>query len=101
MRKRNFEILLDTENGAEKKKVKGFVAKIKTPGELKFGVCEVDGLWRVTELSTGLAVPGSFADTAEWAMEKAQIAIEKVNVEKTYLQGIVIGTKQTLAKFVM
>lgn len=89
MRKKNFEIRVSP---YETVKVKGFHASIKTPGGFKFGVCEFQKRWRVTELSTGIAVPGSFADTAEESVKKAQIAIDSVNKNKTYLQGTINGS---------
>ena len=89
MRKKNFEIRI---NPFRTEKVKGFYAPIKTLGNLKFGVCKAFGKWRVTELSTGIAIPGSFSDTAEESVKKAQTEIDKVNVEKTYTQGAVVAS---------
>ena len=89
MRKKNFEIRVSP---YETKKVKGFHASIKTLGGLKFGVCEYEEQFRVTELSTGIAIPGSFFDTAEESVKKAQAAIDLVNKNKTYLQGIIAGS---------
>lgn len=89
MRKKNFEIRVSQ---YETLKVKGFNASIKTPGGFKFGVCEFQEQWRVTELSTGIAVPSSFADTAEKSVKKAQAAIDLVNKNKTYFQGVIVGS---------
>jgi len=93
MRKKNFEI---REGVIGTIKVKGFHASIKTPGKFKFGVCKFQGKWRTTELSTGLAIPGSFADSAEDSVKKAQTIIDGANSEKTYFQGIVAGINQLL-----
>ena len=89
MRKKNFEIRISP---FRLEKVKGFHASIKTPGNLKFGVCKAFGRWRVTELSTGIAIPGSFANSAEESIKQAQVAIDETNAEKTYLQGTVTAS---------
>lgn len=90
MRKKNFKIRISP---FKTKKVKGFHASIKTPGGLKFGVCEFQEQWRVTELSTGIAIPGSFTCcTAEKSVKQAQAAIDKVNADKTYVQGTVVAS---------
>lgn len=89
MRKKNFEIRVSPYKTV---KVKGFHASTKTPGGFKFGVCKFQGQWRVTELSTGIAVPGSYADTAEESVKKAQLAIDSVNKNKTYFQGAVVSS---------
>lgn len=96
MRKKNFEIRVSPYG--KMKKVKGFHASIKTPGGFKFGVCEFQEQWRVTELSTGIAIPGSYSDTAEDSVKKAQAAIDLVNKNKTYLQGTVAGSLALLDK---
>jgi len=88
MRKKNYEIRVIP---CKLVKVKGFAASIKTPGNLKFGVCEFQGKWRTTELSTGMAVPTSFAESAEESVKKAQISIDSINSEKTFFQGQVKG----------
>ena len=89
MRKKNFEIRVSS---CKMVKVKGFHASIKTPGGFKFGVWEYEEQWRATELSTGIAVPGSLANTAEESIKKAQAAIDSVNKNKTYLQGAVAAS---------
>ena len=97
MEKINYEILLSS---GIKEKVEGFVADIQTPGDLKFGVAEIgDGGWRTTELSTGWAVPNSYAYAAEESVKNAQDAIDEVNAKKTYLQGIVKGVEGCLKAF--
>jgi len=93
MRKKNFEIRTGIN---ETVKTKGFVAPIKTPGNLRFSVSIFRGKWRTTELSTGYAVPGSFANNAEESVEQAQKAIDKVNASQTFLQGYVKGVVEMI-----
>lgn len=93
MRKKNFEIRISLHQLI---KAKGFIASIKTPGNFKFGVSELNGQWRTTELSTGFAVPDSYADNAEDSVKKARLSIDSINTDKTYFQGIVTGIKQIL-----
>lgn len=95
MRRKNFYIM---SSNLEKVPVRGFLTPIKL-GKLKFGVSQSPNSdkWRVTELETGWAVPLSFADTKEESIKRAQKAIDNVNKEQTYIDGVIKGIKAGMA----
>lgn len=73
--------------------IKGEFVELKSAPKHKFAVCFYEQLYRVTELTTGLAIPGSFAESAEESIRQADATIEKVNNKGNYFDGMVVGIR--------